>query len=82
MAFKQTYTDEEIKTLLDWMDTKPSGRVDVGQGIVVEDLARYVQNARRTIENRHENSAFGGYIDVAFRIKAKYEADQSASSAG
>ena len=71
--FKKSYTKEEAEELLRWIDTKPTGTVDLGEGIVIKDIAYFVSQMRSIVKERYMNRAFAGQFEILCRLKEAYE---------
>lgn len=69
MSFKKQYTAEDAQELLAWMDTHPTGRADLGHGIIVEDVALFLRNARYIVETQFSNPIYAGFMATAFDLK-------------
>lgn len=69
MEYKAKYTQQDLEQLLAWIDTKPTGRLDLGGGIVVEDLLTFTQNARHTVATLGSNPNFSGLVHTLFLAK-------------
>ena len=71
--FKTSYTQEESDELLRWIDTKPTGEMDLGQGIYIKDIAYFCSQMRAIVQNRFKHPAFAGQIEIIVRLKEAYE---------
>lgn len=72
--FEKKYTDEQIKELRQWIEeTKPTGSIDLGEGIKIDDIEFFLKQIKNILENRYNNSAYSGQICIAMNLKAKYE---------
>jgi len=76
MDFKPEYTKEDADELLAWIDTKPSGRVDLGGGLLFTDVALFVQQSRYTVEHRYNQPTYAGLMDILFRLREKMQAEK------
>ena len=71
--FKTSYTKEEAEELLHWMDTKPTGTLDLGEGVVIKDIAFFVSQMRDIVKEPYMNPAFAGQLEILCRLKEAYE---------
>lgn len=71
--FKTSYTKEESEEILRWIDTKPTGELDLGEGIYIKNIAYFVSQMRSIVENRYKNPAFAGQMEIICRLKEAYE---------
>ena len=71
--FKTTYTKEESKELLRWIDTHPTGEMDLGDGIYIKDINFFVNQMRAIVELSYQNPAFAGQMELLCRLKEAYE---------
>lgn len=77
--FKTSYTKEEADELLRWIDTKPTGEIDLGEGIYIKNIAYFVSQMRAIVQNRHKSPAFAGQMEVLVRLKVAYEQREAQS---
>lgn len=68
-TFKQKYTKEEADELLAWMDTRPQGEMQLASGIVVKDIAKFIQNMQSIVQERYDNPCFAGQIEILMQLK-------------
>lgn len=73
MAFKPTYTKEDSEELLRWIDTNPTGHVDLGHGVKIKHIEYYLKNAVGTIKKQYDNPSYSGFFYDLFRVKDEYE---------
>ena len=71
--FKTSYNEEEANELLAWIDSNPTGEMDLGEGIYIKDIAYFCKQMRAIVQNRHKNHAFAGQMEVLVRLKEAYE---------
>ncbi len=72
--FEKQYTEEQIKELLQWVkDTKPTGSIDLGEGIKIDDIEFFFNQMSNILETRYSNPAYSGQICIAMNLRAKYE---------
>ena len=71
--FKTSYTQEESEELLRWIDTKPTGEIDLGEGIYIKNIAYFCSQMRSIVEKRYKHPAFAGQMEVIVRLKEAYE---------
>lgn len=74
MEYKAHYTQEDLQQLIAWIDTKPTGRLDLGGGIIIDDLLTFTQNARYTVATQGHTPTFSGLVETLFSAKAALEA--------
>lgn len=74
MEYKAHYTQEDLQQLIAWIDTKPTGRLDLGGGIIIDDLLTFTQNARYTVATQGNTPTFSGLVETLFSAKAALEA--------
>ena len=72
--FKTQYTEEEANELLRWIDTHPSGELDLGEGIYIRDIALFTSQMRAIVQIRYKKTAFAGQLEILSRLKEAYEA--------
>ncbi len=70
MNHRRTFTQEQIDTLLAWIDTHPThdGPIDLGHGIVVTDMDKLLTHMRPIIAERFTNPSFTGQIEIVSKL--------------
>ena len=73
-TFKRTYTKEEAQELIDWIDsTKPTGEIDLGQGVFISDLEKFANQIRHIAAEKYNNPTFSGQISLMMDVKERYK---------
>ncbi len=68
--YKVTYTKEEVDELLNWFDTHSyDNAVDLGQGIMVDDVSKVIAMNRLVVSAKYANSSYSGLICILFRMR-------------
>ena len=70
--FKPTYSKETSEEILQWMDgCTEKGPVDLGGGIVIEDIQLFFKNMRIIVEKNYDSDFFSGQMEVIINLKQK-----------
>lgn len=73
MEYKPVYSAQEINELLAWIDTRPSGKLDLGSGVYIDDLLAFTQNARHTVATQGSNPIFSGLVYTLMQARRRTE---------
>lgn len=72
--YKRTYTKEEADDLVKWIDTaKPSGELDLGQGVLIRDLAKFAAQVKHIAQEKYDNTTFSGQIALMMDVRARLD---------
>lgn len=63
--FKPTYTKEEADEMVKWINEHhPTGSFDLGEGVLISDVALFCQRMKTIIQRGYNNPAYAGQICV------------------
>ena len=72
-TYQRTYTKAEAQELIDWIEsTKPSGEIDLGQGVFIKDLEKFASQVKHIAREKYNNPTFSGQISLMMDVKKRY----------
>ena len=72
MEYKKGYTEEEVKELYEWFDTKKyENSIDMGHGIKVNDVKKLIEGSRKVAFEKKETATYSGQIHFLFEVREK-----------
>lgn len=72
--YKRSYTKEEADDLVKWIETyKPSGELDLGDGVVIRDLQKFSDQVKHIAKEKYGNPTFSGQIGLMMDVRQKLD---------
>ncbi len=72
--YKRTYTKEEADDLVRWIEqTKPSGEIDLGDGVFIRDLKKFSDQVKHIAKEKYDNPTFSGQIGLMMDVRTKLD---------
>lgn len=71
--FQTEYPQETIDDLLAWINSHPTGEVDLGNGIHIDDVSLFANNMQHILQYQSKNPCYAGQIETLIRAKMAWE---------